>query len=126
MSRKYLVTETFFDDRPQNFYYVLLPDGREDGFYRDTMTFNAFFMSLRNPKANVTEVRQFTVDDTTGIEIKKKYMEGVDFDNLQTFESMWKFYEFIGYDYKARKYSSGERMKIWNGRQFLLPKRRTD
>jgi hypothetical protein len=110
VSRKYLVIETFFKETKQNFYYLMLPDVRDDGFYRAATSYNAFFNSIKKPKANVTDVRQFTSDDELGIEIRKKHEpRSIDWDNLQTFASIWEFYKFIGYDYKSRKYKSGEK-----------------
>jgi hypothetical protein len=123
--RQFLVIETYFTKKEQNFYYLMLPDCREDGFYRAVMSFNAFFNSTRNPTANVTEVRQFTSDDSFGIDIRKKskLYSHVDWDNLRTFASIWDFYKFIGYDYKARSYKSGEAMKVWKG-CFVVPKKK--
>jgi hypothetical protein len=122
--RKHLVIETFFAEVRQNFYYLMLPDVREDGFYRAVSSYNAFFNGMRNPKANVTEVRQFTSDHEIGIQVRKQFLKNVDWDNLRTFQSIWEFYDFIGYDHKARKYKSGEVMKVWNGQHFVLPARR--
>lgn len=123
MGRKFLVIETFFGERKQNHYYLMLPKVRDKGFYRSVMSFNAFFNSTRRPKANVTEVRQFTADNH--IDIQMEFNKNVDWDNLQTFESIWDFYKFIGYDYKTRKYASQETQKVFNGRHFVIPKKKT-
>jgi hypothetical protein len=120
---KGLVIETFFNDPRHCYYYLVLPDVGEDGFYRDTMSFSAFFQSCRNPRANVTEVRQFTYMAAYEIQFAKKYRANVDWDNLKTFESIWEFYDFIGYDRHARKYKSGEAMKRWDGSRFVFTKR---
>lgn len=121
-----MVIETYLNERRQLCYYLKLPDVRDDGFYRSMRSFNAFFNSLRSPKANRTAVRQFTYTPTEEIKFKKKYMKSVDWQNLKTFDSIWDFYEFIGYDYKARKYRSGEVMQRWNrnGSYFEVPKRK--
>lgn len=124
MATRVLVTETYFNERKQNFYYVMLPDIGEDGFYRAVGSVNAFFNSLRNPKANVTEVRQFTHDHEDDAAIRKQFLKDVDWNNLRTFGSIWEFYDFIGYDYKTRTYRSGEVKKIFNGSQFVMPKRK--
>lgn len=102
----------------------MLPDVTEQGFYRAVMSFSGFFQSTRNPKANVTEVRQFTVDDDDGILLRKKFIKDVDWNNLKCFASIWDFYKYIGYDYKTRKYNSGEKQKVWNGSQFVVPKKK--
>lgn len=102
----------------------MLPKGKENGFYRAVSSVNAFFNSMRNPKANVTEVRQFTADDEVGIEIRKKFLKDVDWDNLKTFKGIWDFYKFVGYDYKTRKYKSGETLKVWNGEYFVTPSKK--
>lgn len=103
---RYCIVETYLEIDRQNFYYLLLPDVREDGFYRQAMSFNAFFYSMRKPQANVTKDRQWTADDEAGIEIRKRYNRHVDWANLRTFDSIWAFYDFIGYDYKKRKHPS--------------------
>jgi hypothetical protein len=124
MASKMLIIETFFGKRRQNFYYLMLPGVREDGFYRAVMSFSAFFQSMRNPHANVTEVRQFTAHMEDEIEFRKRLFKDVDWERLRTFASIWEFYKFVGYDYKTRKYRSGETKKVFNGRHFVVPKRR--
>ncbi len=124
--RTRLVIETYFDRPDQNFYYLMVPDASEAGFYRSVRSLNAFFYSVRSPKANVTEVRQFTCDDEDGCAIRKKskMYADVEWESLRTFPSIWAFYDFIGYDFRARKYASGERMKVWDGNHFVVPKGR--
>jgi len=124
--RKYLIIETFYTKEEQNFYYLMLPDVRDHGFYRSTMSFNAFFNCIRNPHANVTEVRQFTSDHEDDIKHRKDSIlyKDVDWDNLKTFDSIWAFYDFIGYDRHKRKYKSGEVLKIWTDNGFVLPKKK--
>lgn len=121
--RKILIIETFSSKKEQNLYYVMLPDVTEKGFYRAIGSFNAFFNSTRNPKANVTELRQFRAetDLEEGISFHK-FWHNIDWDKLKTFASIWDFYKFIGYDYKTRSYQSGEKRKIWNGKFFVVPK----
>lgn len=121
---KILVIETYFSKNEQNFYYVILPETRENGFYRAVSSVNAFFNSIRNPKANVTAVRQFTADYEVEVQFRKKFFKNIDWDNLRTFDSIWEFYNFIGYDYKNRKYKSGETLKIWNGKHFVTPSKK--
>lgn len=123
---KNLVIETYFTKKEQNFYYLMLPDVGEDGFYRAVSSFNAFFNSMRNPKANVTAVRQFTADYEDDIHHRRDSVlyKDVDWDNLRTFDSIWDFYKFIGYDHKTRKYKSGEAKKVWNGTHFVVPKKK--
>jgi hypothetical protein len=99
----------------------MLPGVTEQGFYRAVSSFNAFFHSMRNPKANVTEIRQFT--SCQEIDIQKKFLPNVDWNNLKIFNSIWEFYDFIGYNYKTRKYKSGEINKVWNGSYFIVPKK---
>ncbi len=125
--RKGLVIETFFKEEKQNFYYLILPDLKDDGFYRTIRSFSGFFQSVRNPHANVTEIRQFTYHDHREIEFKKdfyRFNKTIDWDNLKTFESLWSFYDFIGYNYKTRKYKSGEVLKSFKNGRFILPKKR--
>lgn len=124
---KVLVIETFFGERKQNFYYLMMPAPSESGFYRDTRSFNAFFNSTRNPKANVTETRQFTWEDEFGIQIRKDsgFRKDIDWDGLKTFAGVGEFFEAIGYDPKARRYASGEAMKSWSNGGYVLRKPRT-
>jgi hypothetical protein len=111
MSRKFLIIETYFgENRQQNFYYLMLPD-LQDKAYRSSISFNAFFYSTRSPQSNVTNVRQFTASHESEIKYRKVFFKNVDWDNLKTFDSIWDFYKFIGYNYKTRKYESGERMR---------------
>lgn len=119
---KVLVIETFFAKEEQNFYYLLMPKTSDNGYYRAASSFNAFFNSTRNPKANVTEVRQFTADIEEDIKHRKALFKDVDWDNLHIFENIWEFYDFIGWDRKARKYKSGETLKTWNGTHFIVPR----
>lgn len=124
--RTNLVIETYFDRDEQNFYYLMVPDVSEPHFYRSVRALNAFFYSTRSPKANVTEVRQFTHDDEGGLVVRKrsKMYADVDWKRLPVFLSVWSFFEFIGYDHRARRYASGERMRVWDGNRFVVPKRR--
>jgi hypothetical protein len=41
-----------------------------------------------------------------GIEVPKK-------EDMQTFANLWSFYEFIGYDHKSKRYSTGEIIRKW-------------
>jgi hypothetical protein len=124
--RTNLVIETYFDRDEQNFYYLMVPDVSEAHFYRSVRSLNAFFHSVRSPRANVTEVRQFTCDDEGDCALRKKskMYADVEWETLRTFPTIWAFYEFIGYDHKARRYASGERMKAWDGDHEVVPKRR--
>lgn len=113
MSRKHLITETYLgDSKEQNFYYLMLPDVSEPGFYRATTSFNAFFNSRKKPRPNVTNVRQFTACPDDEIVLRKLMFRdaGVDWDNLRVFRSIWEFYNFIKYDYKTRQYTSKEKL----------------
>lgn len=125
MPSKHLIIETYFNERKQNFYYLMLPNVTEDGFYRSVRSFNGFFNGTRDPKANVTEIRQFTCTYEYEIKFRKEFFKDVDWDNLKTFDSIWSFYEFIGYNYKTRKYASGEVLRVWNGIHFVIPKRKS-
>lgn len=118
-----LVTQTRFTPNRQTFFWVSMPEVREPGFYRAAVSFNAFFNSMRNPKANVTEVRQFTADLEDDAAVRMKFRPDVGWDQLRTFASIWEFYRFVGYDHRRRRYNSGERMKWWDGRRFVLPGR---
>ena len=113
---KFLVIETYLEKEEQNYYWLCLPQVSENGFYRQATSFNGFFNSTSYRRPNVTEVRQFTYDFD-----RRHFLKGIDWDNLPVFETIHKFFEHIGYDYKTRKYRSGERMKIWDGEKFVLP-----
>lgn len=122
MKDKKLLVETFSNVRRQNFYWLVLPDVRDPGFYRDATAFNAFFNSLRNPHANVTDVRQFSAKCSDEV-CHYTRMWGVTLrSKLPTFVGMKAFYTHIGYDPKTRSYASGERLKRFSlDRGFYLP-----
>lgn len=88
------------------------------GKYRETVSFNAFFYSVK--KHNRSKNRLYTVCslDEMNIQIKslnraieaiKKTDDDINhvincFNNRKKLKSIWEFYEIIGYDYRKKKY----------------------
>lgn len=105
MPRIGYVLETFFDDRPQRVYKLTTPGVSEPGFYRQAVSLGGFFFSTRSPKANVTEVRQFTYHS------EGEPMWLPDVPPIEINGGIPQFFEVIGYNPKTRKYASGERNK---------------
>ncbi|AKF13272.1 hypothetical protein PHIN3_5 [Sinorhizobium phage phiN3] len=113
MTYKCFVIETSFQSRFQRKIYFERPDPTEKGFYRTTTILSGFFHG-RGARANVTEKRQFTY-------------HGINEDDLYTYttdpsitvDGLHGFFAEIGYDYRTKKYASGERIKKWNGVKFV-------
>lgn len=97
---KFLVKEISLTDYRHTRKWIVDIDCGEDFNYRGRTSVNAFFFSGKKnrnysktslyygePLEEAIEVRDF---DPTGVE---------------QVETIWKFYEIIGYDYKTKKYS---------------------
>ncbi len=110
MTRTGYILETFFNGTHQNIYELKTPDFNEPNFYRQSMAKNAFFWSMRNPIAHSTEVRQFTYHQRKDEIFLHQLLTPI----LKTFHGIKEFFEYIGYDPKTRKYSSGEKMRVWD------------
>lgn len=102
--------ETRFDCHQQTKIYFERPDVSEPGFYRTTTILSGFFHG-RGARANVTELRQFTIHQIEEDEFYQFATHHITVDGLHG------FFAEIGYDYKTKKYASGERIKKWNKRK---------
>lgn len=76
------------------------PDFGEPGFYRQATSLNAFFFSdkMRNQSPEALFVCH------PWHEFESCYC-GFDYKVSRTFDSIWEFYKFIGYDYKSKRYT---------------------
>lgn len=120
------------DDR-EIWYLYRQPDVYEKGFYREVGSLNCFFHGGRTRKNkdhrthtynNWTNKRFFTLKDEwehqNAIDIAAMFKEkhGVNLavpppiDQMRVFENLYEFYDFIGYDYKAKRYLDPEEKKI--------------
>ena len=104
--RKLAVTEidtTTFEHRCLHVIHV--PEATDPGFYRQTVSYNAFFWSgkRRNWKPNDCLFRGLRWDEHEQ-ELKHKFYE----EAAKTVEhhGIWAFYESIGYDYKKQRYGN--------------------
>lgn len=107
------VTETTFrpDADDKRYYVFRLPDVGEPGFYRQVVSYNAFFNSVSC--RNWTNRRLF-VARRPGGDWAAKYDEVP--DDAIVCADIWDFYERIGFDYRRKRYRTGE----------IIPKRHFD
>lgn len=112
MSFKMFALETRFDRRYQRKIYFEQPQCGEPNFYRTTIISSGFFHG-KGARANVTELRQFTLHRIIEEQSYPFATDSITVDGLHG------FFAEIGYDYKTKKYASGERIKKWNGKMFV-------
>ena len=109
--RKYAVKKIGKVNGENDEVYILnAPSPGEDGFYRQITSLSAFFfehsrnLKRRNETKDILwicepwaefEIRQ-KIDTKWGI--ARKISDRV-------FNSIWEFYEFVGYDYKTKKWN---------------------
>ena len=84
-------------------------DCGEEFNYRGRTSSNAFFFHGKN--RNRTDTMLYygqSLDEALAVNeaMIENGSTGYDLDNLEEVESIWKFYEIIGYDYKKKKFTS--------------------
>jgi len=103
-------------------YILYTPDYNEPGFYRQMVSMDAFFQSMK--KRNKTPDGVWYFMDTwrdyeRERESDKRCYEKYGIENKHVFydtvfNSIWEFYLHIGYDYKKQKYINYDyRKKKW-------------
>ena len=116
MPKKFAVVVTNLTTFKHEHLHILnLPSVGEDGFYRQTGSFNAFFYSTKNRNKN--DGRQYYAKHWDEFESECQRMEKwlakdgitkLKFDDrkLPTTEhqSIWEFYEAIGFDQKSKRW----------------------
>lgn len=110
-------------------YRLLMPQYNEPGFYRQTVSFNAFFhtwnkklsraidryglydLRINKHKPNHMPDGHLLMvhpDNEYEMELRMSWADAKrkaeNFRIKAEFKSIWEFYEFIGFDYKTRKY----------------------
>jgi hypothetical protein len=121
--RKYYASEHTFGELGDLRYIGFTVPGQH--FYRMTTSLNAFFTAgrggnkkLSTPRPNVTNIRSFQIKfDLNELEIWKKYINDgleVSFEVVDDVGTLYDFYDFIGFDRKTRRYTTGEKMLRFN------------
>jgi hypothetical protein len=79
------------------------------GFYRTIVSLNAFFHGGSSHYRNWTDKRLFSLKTEREVEFERERgrLEG---GPTIPFSSLFAFYRHIGYDYKAKKYTTGEKL----------------
>ena len=112
--RKYAVKKIDKSGENDEVYVLNTPFPGEDGFYRQTTSLSAFFFE-RQPLAhsrnfkrrNETKDILWLCEPWSEFEIRQKIDTKWGIARKisdRIFNSIWEFYEFIGYDYKTKKW----------------------
>lgn len=118
MSRKFAIVEidlTTKDCKHVGLHVLYMSDMTEKGFYRQTVSYDAFFNGIpkkgkqHGPNWKMKErlyVAKWWDEFESDCERWKKYGSTHDDRTLPTVEhqSIWEFYEHIGYDYKKKRW----------------------
>ena len=120
--RRYIVQRTDITDTwdSEKYYDLQLPQVSEKGFYRQAVSYDAFFYSYKNRNhnkaANVMYYstrydeylwnieRDKKIDSTNFRFIETRDVTEKLFDAREKIIGIWNFYKHIGYDYKTKKY----------------------
>ena len=107
MGVKYLVTEISLEDYRHTRKWIVDVDQGSDFNYRGRTSSNAFFHGTN--KRNYSDTSLYYGEHLEDARDKSEVMiecgsSGIDFDNLPEVESIFKFYEIIGYDYKKKRF----------------------
>jgi len=81
------------------------PDFGEPDFYRQTTSLNAFFYSTKGRNVSPDGVL-YNCELWSDFESRQESLRkhGMEYEVTETFDSIWDFYKFIGYDYRRKKY----------------------
>lgn len=111
--REFIVRQTdLTKERNRNAIYTLfLPDVSEKDFYKQTKSLNAFFHNPKKKRNWSPDGRLFTLLTLEEYEIDKeineKYLKLYDIKYTQhsgiTFNGIYEFYNYIGYNGKTKK-----------------------
>jgi hypothetical protein len=126
--RIYYVSELFLNKRDdnalqgvRNWYKITVP---WEHFYRDGMKLSAFFHGLKRKKyyRSWTDKRHLYLYRPDELESWKRQTERLaemvnkpvpEFKILKEFARIDDFFDYIGYDRKAQKYLTGEKMVLY-------------
>lgn len=110
--RKLAIIRINLKDHSHDHLYVMhFPSYQDHGFYRQTMSLNAFFHGYRK-RPNKTSTHLYVYHEWREFEaqcertVKWDGCHDEDDRKLRTTElnGIWEFYQAIGYDYKTKRY----------------------
>ena len=80
------------------------------GFYRTVTSMNGFFHASGPHYRNWTDKRLFSLKHQEEMKYEMERDESLK-DSIIPLSSLFGFYRHIGYDYKAKKYTTGEKFR---------------
>lgn len=94
------------DELRQKVYTLNTPNVGESDFYRQTVSLNAFFYSVKGRNISPSDIL-YVCEMWSEFEQRQERhaKHGIEYEMTDVFDSIWDFYKFIGYDYKKKKYA---------------------
>jgi hypothetical protein len=85
-------------------FKLLMPEMLDNNFYRQMLSFDAFFNGRK--RRNHSDIALYTANNKQ--EYLEYYANNSHLNTGLTFNGIWEFYKYIGYDYKTKKYIKKE------------------
>lgn len=105
---KFIVKEVPLDGSAHKRHWIVDIDAGTNFNYRGRTSFNAFFHGAKKRNYN-GDILYYTTSVEEAREADRISQEfgatGLDFDSIPEVESIFKFYEIVGYDYKKKKFT---------------------
>lgn len=100
---KYIVAVDLNDppaEKKKRYFHLVLPSATEPDFYRQTVSFNAFFRGLKRRNRSPSTLYIAYDEDLLTAYLRERFSS----HKVLRFDSIWDFYKAVGYNHRKNSW----------------------